>query len=104
MSITRSPVAVSASQVPVISSVNGKGGFGTGDSNTVYGQYFSNAKEVYLTSSNGTKIPLTYTVQSDTAINVTVPNVIGGYYTLYVVNATGVISSPYNVGYLGAMQ
>ncbi len=93
-----------ASPVAMISSVNGKGGFGTGDSNYILGQYFSNAKEVYLTASNGAKISLTFTVSSDTRIDVPVPSLAGGYYTLYVVNATGAISSPYNVGYLGAMQ
>lgn len=99
-SVTQS-VTVDVISAPSISSVNGKGGFGIGDSNYILGQAFSLVKEVYLQSSGGVKIPLSYTLVDDTRLNVVVPTISNDNYYLYVVNQAGV-GRPYSLGYLGA--
>jgi hypothetical protein len=101
-SVTQSvSVTVSVLSAPIITSVNGKGGFSTGDSNYILGQGFGTVREVYLQSSGGTKTSLSYTLVDDTRLNVVVPSVFGGTYQLYVTNQAGT-SAPYSVGWIGA--
>ncbi len=98
---------VTSIQSPVIYSVNGKGGFGSGngDSNSIYGENLINIKEVYLESVDGKKVSLKFSFpdNSKEIIGITVPDSVRGYYSLFVVNSAGLVSNSYKVGYLGAM-
>lgn len=90
---------------PVIESVNGKGGFGTGDNNYVLGKYFTTSKNVYLQSNHGKKIYLDYVPVDDTKLSdVRVPDWIErDTYDLYVENKAG-RSAPYSVGNIGTSE
>ncbi|MBI4086646.1 PKD domain-containing protein [Candidatus Kaiserbacteria bacterium] len=98
-------------KTPVITSVNGKGGFGTGDSNSIFGKNFSTVTYVYLKGrheidygkdgSGKGGIHLGYTIVDDTRLNVDVPYLVKDTYYLYVENQSGT-SAPYFVGTIGA--
>jgi hypothetical protein len=95
--------------VPIIESVNGKGGFGVGNDNYILGRNFTTAQTVYLKSvhlqteqnDNNIKIFLSSILINDTRMNIFVPDsVIRGTYNLYVENQFGT-SAPYYVGDIG---
>jgi len=79
---------------PVIKSVNGKGGFGTGDNDSIYGENLWDTKEVYLLNNSGIKIPLTYSAVSNAQLHVTIPALPQPIeaYVLYVVTQGGSVS------------
>src|ERR1700690_1233063 len=74
---------------PSISSVNGAGSFGPGSNNQIIGQNFLQVNNVYLVSASGVMTNLTYTVANSTQINVVVPSLPSGSYTLYVSTSAG---------------
>jgi hypothetical protein len=86
--------------LPMITSVNGKGGFGSGTDNYALGQNLSTVNQVYLTASNGSITNLTFTIVDSTRINLSIPSLPGDTYTLNVKNPTGLLGS-YFVGPLG---
>ncbi len=89
--------------VPVISGVDGKGGFGSGDSNTVYGKNFSGTTKAYIiANTTGRQTSLSYTVVSDSQLTLSIPQVAGDTYTLYVTNKAGT-SVGSAVGWIGPM-
>ncbi|MBI4086645.1 hypothetical protein HY416_01535 [Candidatus Kaiserbacteria bacterium] len=96
--------------LPVITSVNGKGGFGTGDSNSIFGEHFDEVTLVYLQRTAGVgirgensteSIYLKHTIVNDARIDVVVPDWLAkDAYYLYVQNPAGA-SAPYFVGTIG---
>lgn len=87
--------------IPIIDSVNGKGGFGTGDSNYILGKYLTTVRDVWLMNKEYVKTVLWWRFDSDTRINVSVLNVLPkDTYYLYVKTAYGT-SIPYWVGSIG---
>ena len=94
----------SSSQKPVITSVNGKGGFGTGDSNYILGENFATVTDVWLQNNKRVETALGWGFDSDTRINVSVPNSLPkDTYYLYVKNKAGT-SVPYWVGTIGTSE
>lgn len=98
---TSNIVSIEPISVPTISYASGKGGFGSGDSNTIYGKGFSTIEEVYLVGDSDTKITLDHTTSSDFQVDVIVPDLSRAVYDVYVVNEVGA-SKPYSLGYLGS--
>jgi peptidoglycan hydrolase-like protein with peptidoglycan-binding domain len=74
---------------------DGKDGLSVGDGNIIYGKNFKNVKEVYLMTGNGTRVSVIYNIKNDTTIDIVIPPVEGGYYTVQVVNLNGVVTSGY---------
>lgn len=95
------PTPSPTSQRPIIDSVNGKGGFGTGDSNYILGKNFATVTDVWLANNKRVKTTLGWGFDSDTRINVSVPNSLPkDTYYLYVKTKYGT-SIPYWVGSIG---